>query len=124
MTARSTLVAGLREFLPSDVRVMPYAEQIDPPRRPTVMVRIDVVQPLLNAPSAARTYQFALVLIPTKCDAGPADDELDRLLEDVLFALESDASPLTWSRAERGTYQGSTYPAYEVTVSHHFPITP
>src|SRR5690349_17664967 len=101
------------------VNVIPYARNIDPPAVLTVMVRVDEVSPESPVPNAERTYGFALVLLPTKLEPGPADDELDGLLEDVLYAIDKHPQ-LTWSKATRATYQDTTYPAYEVTLAVPF----
>lgn len=116
MTARTELVTELTATLPTSILVLPYARGIDPPTKPTVMVRVDQVTPSSN-PQAQRDYQFALVLIATKTEAGPADDELDGLLEDVLYELDK-STKINWTTAERATYE-EKFPAYEVTVTIH-----
>lgn len=116
MTARTQFYALLEEHLPEDVVLLPYARDIDPPAKPTVMVRIDQVAPSTVA-GGLRDYRFGLVLVAAKTTAGPGDDELDGLLEDVLFALEQASSAgITWSTANRATYKEAN-PAYEVTAS-------
>jgi hypothetical protein len=116
MTARAEVVAALDAAMPADVVVLPYSRQIDPPSQSTVMVRIDTVAPSA-ATGGARDYTFALVLIAAQVTPGPADDELDDLLEDVLAALDDvAASGLRWTEATRAVYAQSN-PAYEVTVT-------
>ena len=116
MSARSELAALLTaNLLPaSQYVVMPYAREVDPPAKSTVMVRTDSAKP--GPAIGLTTYGFALVLIAAKTEAGAGDDELDALLEDVIFALDQ-LSPagITWSQATRATYQESN-PAYEVAV--------
>ena len=113
-TARGAILAAVADLLPATVNVIPYARHITPPSRPTVMIRVDLVRP--GVVQSARGYEAALVLIPSKDDpTGPADDELDALLEAVLDALDR-AEDLTWSTAERATYQDSTNPAYEIKL--------
>lgn len=116
-TARNQVVALLAGVLPADITVLPYARQIDPPSRPTVMVRVDEVRPSPHA-NGFRDYGFALVLVSHLTAAGPADDELDGLLEDVLYALEQDAIPngVVVGTATRATY-AETSPAYEVALT-------
>ncbi|CCH79084.1 hypothetical protein BN12_40054 [Nostocoides japonicum T1-X7] len=115
MTARAAVADLLTEHLPDDVDVIPYARNIDSPARSTVMLRLDEVTP--GVASGLGTYTFALLLIAAKTSPGPADDELDALLEDVLYALDrlSDAG-VTWSSARRATYEDKN-PAYEVTTA-------
>ncbi len=117
MTARTEVVALLLATLPPDITILPYAREIDPPAQPTVMVRIDEVRPS-PAGFGLQNYEFALVLIAAKTAPGPADDELDVLLDDVLHALGKPAIPVgvTWTSAKRATYN-DTHPAYEVAIS-------
>ena len=83
------------------------------------MVRVDTVAPS-PIPNALREYTFGLLLLTPLTRPGAADDELDGLLEDVLFALEGSAVPngIVWSKAERATYEDK-FPAYEVTLTVH-----
>lgn len=114
MTARAVVVTALSGLVPTGIVVMPYAREIDPPSKPTVMVRIDEVSPS-QFPNAIRDYGMALILVGTKTAPGPADDELDGLLEDVLTALDG-SDQLSWSKATRATYN-EQYPAYQVDLS-------
>lgn len=123
MTARDTVVGALQAQtgigLPlAGVRVIPYMRDLDPPAKPTVMVRIDEVVPS-PFPQVWRIYRFALVLIPTMTKVGDADEELDALLEDVLYAVDQPTNDLTWSAAKRATFEDK-YPAYEVTLDLGF----
>lgn len=120
MTARAELVTLLEATLPADIDVIAYAHNIDAPSASTVMVRVDSVAPS-PAGAGLRLYTFGLVLIAAKTTAGPADDELDALLEDVLAALTSQAIPngVAWTGAQRAAYgePDPTNPAYEVAVN-------
>jgi len=119
MTARALVVELLTSALPSDVDVIAYAHNIDAPSRSTVMVRTDRVIPS-PAGQGLRQYEFGLVLIASKTTAGPADDELDELLEDVLYALTTGGATngVNWTQAVRATYgePDGTNPAYELTL--------
>ena len=117
MTARNEVVTLLDGILPTDVDVIAYARNIDPPKRSTVLVRVDEVVPN-PLPQVWRGYRFALVLVAAKTDAGPADDELDGLLEDVLHAIDT-SDTITWDKASRAVYQ-DTNPAYEVVLNVPF----
>ena len=121
MTARDEVVSALTAHTTAGkrlegVNVIPFARSIDPPAKPTVLVRVDDVTPDRNpVPAVWRTYGFALILVPTQAEPGPADTELDALLEDVLYALDQDTQ-LTWTKATRATYQDTNYPAYQVDL--------
>lgn len=130
MTARDQVVAVLAQLVPDGIDVRPYAEDIPRPQLPTVMVRVDEVQPNRVARHTHRDYLMTLILLCTSEDtSGPADDELDQLLEDVLYCLDVGAGAEllpTWSSAKRGVYQ-DTVPAYEVSTTitaEKQPLTP
>ena len=118
MSARVQVTEAIAVAMPPGVDVIGYARQIAPPARSTVMVRIDEVTRPAGLPQGCRAYKFALVLIAAQTDpGGPADDELDALLEDVLHALDT-GSDLTWDTASRAVYN-ETNPAYEVGLTVH-----
>jgi hypothetical protein len=116
MTARSVVleqVAGLG----TSATVMPYARNVDSIGGPTLMVRVDQVD---HDPSVRvwRRYTVALLVIVPQTDiVADAEDELDGLLEDVLYELEQDTTPLTWTTARRAVFQEQQWPCYEVTLS-------
>ena len=115
MSARSELHDALAELLPPDVELVAYSRQIDPPAKSTVMLRLDKVRPSSSS-AGHRDYEYALVLIAAKTATGYADDELEDLLEDVLFVLEQrHGLAVTWSEATRSVYADSN-PAFEVPI--------
>lgn len=126
MTARTEIVTMLKGVLPDDIDVIAYSHNIEAPSKSTVMVRVDKVR---NSPAGLglREYDFSLIIIAAKTTYGPADDELDMLLEDVLFALSLNDVPngVTFTEATRATYgePDSTNPAYEVAISVTASIT-
>lgn len=106
MTARAAVTAILTETgkLPG-VDVLAYARNIDPPERSTVMVRTDEVRPS-EAAEGLQDYHIALVLLAARVEPGPGDDELDALLEDVLYVVTSSYAAdagITWTQARRAT---------------------
>jgi hypothetical protein len=114
MTARDEVVAALQTVVPSGIEVIAYSRDIDQPAKPTVMVRVDRVRPVPES-REVRRYGFALILITPKTTAGPADDELDGLLEDVLHAVESSTDGLVWTQATRANYE-DRFPAYQIEL--------
>lgn len=124
MTPRQLLTEALTGILPADVDVIPYSHNIDAPSASTVMVRFDRATPS-PAAGGARLYQFTLIGIAAKTTAGPADDELDMLLEDVLAAIDgASTAGINWTEAVRGTYgePEPTNPAFEVVCPITFAI--
>lgn len=120
MLARDQIVAVLQDGLPAGIDVIAYARNIDPPNKSTVMVRLDRVVPS-RAASGLWDVDAALVLISAQTTPGAADDELDGLLQDVLYALDSQAvaNALRWSEATRAVFgePDPTNPAYEVAIT-------
>lgn len=116
-TARNQLVALLAPLEEAGAHLLPYARQIDPPDRATVMVRLDEVTP---AEQGLWEVSAALVLIVPAGASDAVEDELDELLEDVLLALEVGNLPnaVRWTSAKRAVYgePEPTNPAYEVSL--------
>ena len=120
MTLPRALILTALTALTPDHNLIGYGRDITPTRT-TVMVRVDEVTPTADA--LARKYTAALVLVTPRTDPnGPADDDLDTLLEDVLYVVDN-AAGLSWTTAKRGTYTTSdgipVCPAYEVTITVH-----
>lgn len=115
MDARDQVAAALTASLPAaEWVVMPYARDIDPPSKATVMVRADVIRPS-GLPGAWREYDFALLVITPLTDPAAADAELDDLVEDVLHAVDESRLP-TWTSATRGSFE-EKFPCYEVALT-------
>lgn len=116
--AREEVIALLQGAVP-DAHVLPYPRNIDTPSKSTVMYRIDTVEPS-KAASGSWDVSGSLILIASATTSGPADEELDALLQDVLVALDTDQVPgMRWVSAKRATYgdPDPTNPAYEVEVT-------
>lgn len=103
------------------IDVVAYARDIDPPARPTVLLRIDDVTRHPNTPQEARRYGFTVILLGAG-DGDAAEAELERALEDVLYAVESSPELPQWTRAERAVWRDTT-PAFEIAVPVDFTIT-
>lgn len=111
---RTLLHTGLVDALPDDIEVDAYAEN-KAVSKPTVMIRADGIRRHPDAPQALRRYAYALIVLTPKTDVGPADDELDDTVEDVLYAIEQSPTLPPWESAERGVF-GENTPCYEVVV--------
>lgn len=120
MTAREEVISALTGTGVLDpAQVVGYARSIDPPSIPTCLVRLDDVVPSPDNPQAENLHHYSLILVPSMTETGPADDELEDFLEDVLYAIGKHGN-LTWSKATRGTYQDTQYPAFEVALDVPF----
>lgn len=124
-TPRDLLAAVLVKSFPAGgpVDVQRHPGAVDPPAKPTIMLRLDTVTP--GTVRGHRVYTYALVLLSTLTDPDASDDQLDTLLEQTLTALDSydPNMALTWAPATRGSYRLTT-PAFEIPVTVHVAVTP
>jgi hypothetical protein len=95
-----------------DVTVVPFSRNVDAPDRRTVIVEVDTVTPASTACPGV-VVDLAVWLITPYTDPGPADDDLDAFLGDVVTVL--DLAGVNWTTAKRGVW-GESYPAYRMTV--------
>jgi len=111
MSARSH-VADVVEA--TGFRVIPAPVDLDAVTAPTVVLYREKVEP---SPAALgkRLSTLAVWVLDPRQDPRAAEDPLDASLDDVLAALDSDAS-LAWAEAERGTY-ADKWPAYRITLT-------
>ena len=119
MTARDEVVAALAALpdLPAGIRVMPYARALTNLSQTVAMVRVDRVE--RGAVAGTRAYAMAVVVVSPKTEPGPADDELDGALEDVLHALETGNTGFLIGTATRAVFGDSQWPAYEIALTVH-----
>jgi hypothetical protein len=116
-TARDTVVEQLAA-LPADLcRVRPYARLNRQPAEPTLLVRVDEIEPV----EQYRLYRFSLIVLSTKLvtddDAvGGVDDEIDDLVELVLAELDKGITNLLWKSAKRGVYEPTNSPCYIIAA--------
>ncbi len=124
MTVRENLQALLVVALPQPgpVIVLPHTTALDPPAKPTVMLRLDNVTP--GAARGIRSYRYALVLLASSSEVEGSDVELEALVEQVLAALDrfDPNLAITIGEGKRGTYRGTT-PAFEIPVAVHVAVT-
>lgn len=120
MSIRDEVVNEVKALLPDGyATVDKYAQEVDPPRKPLIMVRLDEVQPVPEAGAGARVHLFGLIVLASRLETGPADDELEDSLELVLWSIDRGTSNLHWTNARRVTYKqsdGNEYPAFEVSL--------
>lgn len=114
-SVRTQLQTLLTTYLPQDgsVVLIPYSRDVEGPARSTVMPRLDSVEP--GQVQGTRVYLFTLILIAAATAAGAGDDELEALLEDVLFAVQKTGMAITWDKATRTTFEGRA-PAFALPL--------
>ena len=116
MTPRQIVAGKLVAALPEDFTVRASPATVDGLTGPTVILWTEQVSPGTLPGTWWDVQLSALVAVP-KTEAGPADDDLDEALADVLAALETDDTHgIRWSGADRGTLDGS-WPAYTVHLT-------
>lgn len=124
MTApRQQLTDALSAALGDDVIVQAYADDVDPPARPLLMLRLDEITRPPAGPHH-RLYTFGLIVLTPLTETGPADDQLESIVETVLYALDT-AEPLgavIWTAAKRASYR-DTYPAFEISLATAATVT-
>lgn len=124
MTVRAALVDLLELSFPQPgpVVVLPHPTAVDPPAKPTVMLRLDAVTP--GSARGVRTYNYAIVLLASSAEVDGSDEQLEDLLEQALAAVDrfDPSLAITWEQAKRGTYRG-TIPAFEIPVAVHVAVT-
>jgi hypothetical protein len=114
--ARSIAQSALEGYL-DDVQVEPYSRlSLSSIAGPAVLVKLEEVEREPSAPMSHRRYVMELVLVTPLTEAPAADDELDALLEDVVYALEQ-SSTFDFERATRGVFEGTQTPCYGVRCS-------
>lgn len=118
MGARDVIVDTLLglDAMPADIDVRPYAKSLDGLSGTTLMVRVDQVRP--GPVAGTRAYTIVLLLLTALTEPGPADDELDAALEDVLHALDTApaGAGIAWTLADRAVFEDS-FPAYQITTT-------
>lgn len=126
-TARELLAEALAplaaEGAPRRVIVESYLRAPENLAARMVLISIEEVAPS-PAASGVRLYTARLVVAVPTTKTGPADDDLDELLDDVLDLLSSAVpAAVSWTRATRGTYKDGKSPAYLVDVTAEAQIT-
>lgn len=114
--ARTAIATLLRLTIPG-LTVVEFGRQADQPdKRRVTITASGILGPRVACP--ARSYELLLSAVTPLTDPGPADDDLDELVDQVLEAL--DAAGVEWGeRVERGTWLEAHH-AYLITAT----ITP
>jgi hypothetical protein len=124
MSVRTQLLALLTQSFPQPgpVVLLEHPTAVDAPAKPTIMLRLDTVDP--GAARGVRAYGYALVLLVPATDSDLGDNALEALVDQALAAVDRVDPNLagTWEQAKRGTYRGTT-PAFEIPVAVHVAVT-
>lgn len=115
MTAREELRDFLTPLLPAGWRLVPYADSLDTPDAPTVMLHATTVTRAPAAPLGSFLTTFVASVIEPAIDPQQAEGLLDDELAEFLAALDS-ASTIVWTSAERVVFGLSELPAWDITL--------
>jgi len=110
----------LKPLLPRGWELVPYTRVLDAIEKPTVMVRLNSISRLPEAPMAAHITEYVVTIVNPAADPGQADAALDDDIADLLHALDQTRNEhglpvLRWTRAERVIY-AETYLAFDISV--------
>lgn len=113
---RQDLDAALKPVLPTKWKLYGYADEIDPPLHPVVMIRQSKVERSPAAPSGIWQHTIAVFVMVPQTDPERAEDALDNALDTLIECIEDLSFPgLTWTGAERVT--AGNLPAYEISLT-------
>lgn len=117
-TARDLVIDQLAQLPVELCRVRPYARLNRQPAEPTLLVRVDEVEPV----DSYRRYSFSLIALATrlvtdKDTVGGVDDEIDDLVELILAELDKGITDLVWTSAKRGVYEPTDSPCYIIAAN-------
>lgn len=82
---------------------------------PTIIVGWDEITPG-RVPGSWYDATLKVYLTTGKQQPGPADDEIDNLLSDVIWALEGPDDGIRWTTGKRVVIDDQTWPGWELTI--------
>jgi hypothetical protein len=99
--ARDWVHARLVEHLPDTYQVERWAPQLDTVQAPTLLLRLDGIEPAPEAGQHQRRYLATVLAVSPRDDAtADATDEVDAVAEDVLYAIDQ-SDQVTWTACKR-----------------------
>lgn len=118
----------LRPVLPRRWTLAPYTRKPDELSGPTVVVTLQKIQRLPEAPLGSQIVTYLVTVIDPATDWAQADAALDDEIVDLIAALDSvrndDGLPvLRWTAADRNTWN-DTYLAFDISVEVIITATP
>lgn len=118
MSTRHSIIARLHDLIAAtpalaDVRIIPTIRATDRLSKPSLIVRTNTIEKLLEAPIKQVMGTFTLVLVSPHTDLEKAEDQLDDLLDALLPALFD--SKIKWTLATQTQYDDE-HLAYDITI--------
>jgi hypothetical protein len=117
-TVRGWVEAQLKPLLPSTWRLVPYQRNLDELNQVTVMLRLQRVVPLDEAPNGAWRAEWTLTIIHPGQDVTRAQKLLDQQLFELLNAIRdvrATGQNIDWSDAQSVVF-GDRYEAFDLTI--------
>lgn len=111
---RKFVTDALKPLLPTAWRLVPYSTNLDQISKPVVMLKLQTIAKLPEAPNSHRTVSYVLTVIEPKITPGALDDDLDDHVVDLLAAID-DLPNFAWTKAERVLFSDSNQ-AYDITL--------
>jgi hypothetical protein len=125
---RGWVTDQLKPLLPRGWDLIPYTRVVDAITVPTVMVKLQTITRLPEAPMSSHITAYTVTIVNPAADPGEADASLDDDISELLHALdeirnEAGLPTLRWTRAERVAFS-DTYLAFDITVEVITTATP
>lgn len=114
---RAQLIRQLKPSLPKSWRLIKFEDNLDEIDRITVMVRIQSVSRMPEAPQGFYLTTAVLELLTPQTDLSLAEDSLDVALFDLLDILNT-IKPNLWVSTQKVLDAGTKRLAYDVTIHH------
>lgn len=117
-TVRGWVEAQLKPLLPPAWRLVPYSRNLDDIAQTTVMLRLQRVIPLPEAPEGAYRSEWTMTVVYPGQDVTRAQKMLDQQLFELLDAitdLRRSGLNITWSNAESVVF-GERNEAFDITI--------
>lgn len=111
---RQYLAGELKPLLPKGWKIVPHAVALDTISEPVVKLQQVSVQPTASAPLSFHTVTIAVIIISPITNADNAEDSVDEMVNELLFALDEIPS-LSWTEATKDLY-GDSNLAYRVDI--------
>lgn len=112
---RGWVMENLKPLLPRGWVLSPYARIPDSVEKTTVIVWLQNITRLPEAPQSSHVTEYLVTVVSPAADPSQADEDLDDNIADLLHAIDQTPNTITWERAERASYNGTSL-AFDITV--------
>lgn len=117
---RGVIVDRLKPHLPRRWKWYDHSVGVDELDRPTVILTLERIERLPEAPRAGRLITYTLTLIDPSTNVEQREDSLDDTASDLLNVIDDD-DLLRWSVAERGLDKNQQHLGFDISIT--YPVT-